>query len=109
MALPAEQLELDVHLSADGVPMVIHDATLDRTSDAQGPVRARERTRCGRCGCAAPVASLPTLAEAAALTHAAGRMLRLEIKADAAGRPTPRWCRAALLCWTPRRCAPAPC
>ena len=40
LALPVEQLELDVHASADGEAVVIHDATLDRTTDAQGPVRA---------------------------------------------------------------------
>lgn len=34
-------LELDVHLSADRVPMVIHDRTLDRTTDATGPVSER--------------------------------------------------------------------
>lgn len=33
-------LELDVHLSADGVPVVIHDPTLDRTTNASGPVSA---------------------------------------------------------------------
>ena len=41
LVLPAEQLELDVHLSADGAVVVIHDATLDRTTDSTGPVRAR--------------------------------------------------------------------
>lgn len=34
-------LELDVHLSADRVPMVIHDRTLDRTTDATGLVSDR--------------------------------------------------------------------
>ncbi len=34
-------LELDLHLSADRVPMVVHDATLDRTTDGTGPVAAR--------------------------------------------------------------------
>ena len=34
----ADGLELDVHLSADGVPVVIHDDTLDRTTSASGPV-----------------------------------------------------------------------
>lgn len=34
-------LELDVHLSADRVPMVIHDRTLDRTTDASGLVSER--------------------------------------------------------------------
>lgn len=38
LASGADGLELDVHLSADGVPVVHHDATLDRTTDAAGPV-----------------------------------------------------------------------
>jgi len=33
-------LELDVQLSADGVPVVIHDGTVDRTTDGTGRVRA---------------------------------------------------------------------
>lgn len=36
----AEALELDVHLSADGVPVVHHDATLDRTTSGRGLVAA---------------------------------------------------------------------
>ena len=40
MAAGADGLELDVHLSADGSVVVIHDATLERTSDANGPVAA---------------------------------------------------------------------
>jgi glycerophosphoryl diester phosphodiesterase len=38
LAAGAECLELDVHCSADGVPVVIHDPTLDRTTDATGAV-----------------------------------------------------------------------
>ncbi len=34
----ADAVELDVRLSADGVPVVLHDATLDRTTDGRGPV-----------------------------------------------------------------------
>ena len=37
----SDGIECDVHLSRDGVPVVIHDATLDRTTDASGPVSAR--------------------------------------------------------------------
>lgn len=91
LALPAEQLELDVHLSADGIPVVIHDATLDRTTDATGPVGARSLAALqgevrlkGTGG-----EGVPSLAEAVAMTAAAGRILRLEIKADATGRPYP--------------------
>ena len=41
MAAGADGLELDVHLSADGVPVVCHDETLDRTTGGHGPVAAR--------------------------------------------------------------------
>ena len=40
LALGADGLEIDVQLSADGVPVVIHDRTLDRTTDRTGPVQA---------------------------------------------------------------------
>lgn len=35
----ADGIELDVHLTKDGEVVVIHDETLDRTSDGQGKVR----------------------------------------------------------------------
>jgi glycerophosphoryl diester phosphodiesterase len=41
MAAGADGLELDVHLSSDGIVVVHHDFTLDRTTDASGPVVAR--------------------------------------------------------------------
>jgi glycerophosphoryl diester phosphodiesterase len=44
----ADGLELDVHLSADGVPVVVHDPTLDRTTDATGPVNARSADELAR-------------------------------------------------------------
>jgi glycerophosphoryl diester phosphodiesterase len=34
----ADGIELDIHLSRDGVPVVIHDDTLDRTTNGRGPV-----------------------------------------------------------------------
>jgi glycerophosphoryl diester phosphodiesterase len=34
-------VELDIHLSADGVPVVIHDDDLDRTTNATGPVTSK--------------------------------------------------------------------
>jgi len=97
LALPAEQLELDVHLTADNQVVVMHDPTLDRTTDATGPVRARtlaalREVRLKGTGGEAP----PSLAEAAALTEAAGRTLRLEVKADADGRPYPGIVNACL-------------
>jgi glycerophosphoryl diester phosphodiesterase len=37
----ADALELDVRLTRDGAAVVIHDATLDRTTDRSGPVLAQ--------------------------------------------------------------------
>ena len=41
MAAGADGLELDVHLSADGIPVVHHDATLERTTSGSGPLASR--------------------------------------------------------------------
>lgn len=48
MAAGADGLELDVHLSADGVVIVHHDPTLDRTTDASGPVRSKTAAELAR-------------------------------------------------------------
>src|ERR1051326_4789101 len=44
----ADGFELDVHLSADGVPVVFHDEMLDRTTNATGPVVARTAAELAR-------------------------------------------------------------
>jgi glycerophosphoryl diester phosphodiesterase len=41
LALGADGLELDVHLSCDGVAVVHHDARLERTTNLAGPIAAR--------------------------------------------------------------------
>jgi len=41
VALGVDALECDVHLSRDDEVVVIHDATLDRTTDAVGPIGAK--------------------------------------------------------------------
>ena len=40
-AAGASGIELDVHLTRDGVAVVIHDETLERTTSGQGPVNRR--------------------------------------------------------------------
>jgi glycerophosphoryl diester phosphodiesterase len=40
-AAGADGLEFDVHLAADGVVVVCHDDTLERTTNATGPLRTR--------------------------------------------------------------------
>jgi glycerophosphoryl diester phosphodiesterase len=42
MKLAVEQVEFDVHPTRDGKLVVIHDDTLDRTTDGKGPVAAQD-------------------------------------------------------------------
>jgi glycerophosphoryl diester phosphodiesterase len=47
LAAGADGLELDVHLSSDGIVVVHHDETLDRTTNATGPLVARTAAELG--------------------------------------------------------------
>jgi glycerophosphoryl diester phosphodiesterase len=84
----ADALECDVHLSADGVPVVIHDADLDRTTDGAGLVAHRSwRTLAGLdaggwFGAAFAGEPLPRLADVLELTGRARPVpwLYVEIK-----------------------------
>lgn len=44
----ADMAEMDVQLSADGVPVLMHDVTVDRTTDGQGPVADLSREKIQR-------------------------------------------------------------
>jgi glycerophosphoryl diester phosphodiesterase len=99
--LGADAIELDVQLSADGVPMVIHDQTVDRTTNGHGAVATLACRDLRRLDAGAWFSSrfkgerIPTLEET--LEFAGGRCgLNVEIKeppaagrkaAGAAGRP----------------------
>lgn len=48
IAAGADGLELDVHLSRDGVPVVHHDPDLDRCTDATGPIDAHTAAELAR-------------------------------------------------------------
>ena len=56
LALGADGLELDVHLSRDGAVVVHHDRMLDRTTPLRGPIADRTADELQR-------ADVPTLAE----------------------------------------------
>jgi glycerophosphoryl diester phosphodiesterase len=88
--LAVEQAECDVHMTADGEVVVMHDATLDRMTDTPGPVVARSaaqfaRTRVRGTDGEAP----PTLAEYLAILGASPVAPRIEIKGDAQRLPYP--------------------
>lgn len=61
----ANALECDTRVTADGVPVVIHDSTLDRTTNGQGPVEAVDLARLKQLD-AGRGERVPTLAEALA-------------------------------------------
>lgn len=97
--LGVDVLEMDLHLSRDGVPVVIHDPTLDRTTDARGAVIDRTATELGKVDAGARFSKdggrttpyhglgigVPTLEEV--LTAHPAMPLILEIKAPAAAAP----------------------
>jgi len=94
LALGADFLELDVHLTRDGEVVVIHDATLDRTTTGTGPVRDRTLAELGALrlkdrGGAVLEERIPTLDQAVALAAAGKRQMLLEIKTDERGRRYP--------------------
>lgn len=75
LAIPAcDGLEFDVHAAADGVPVVIHDDTLDRVQGVPGRVDRLSAERLGQHG-------VPTLEEVlAAIPRRA--FLDVELKGD---------------------------
>lgn len=96
LAAGADGLELDVHLSADGVVVVCHDDTLERTTAGTGPVRLRtaEELAAVDAGCrfrdaggdfpfAGRGIGVPTLREV--LERYPGIPLIVEMKVDSAG------------------------
>jgi len=94
LALGVDYLELDVHLSRDGEVMVIHDATLERTTTGSGPVRERTAAELGALrlkdrGGAVTAEPVPTLDQVVALAASGKRQMLLEIKTDAQRRRYP--------------------
>jgi len=94
LALGADLVETDVHLTADGEVVVLHDPTLDRTTSAQGAVRDLTRDQIAQARLKAadgglttePVPSLAALLDVIQPSRAA---LLLEIKTDAGRRRYP--------------------
>lgn len=88
--LGADGVELDVHLSADGVPVVIHDFAVDATTDGTGqvadlPLAALKELDAGSWF--SPTFSgerIPTLDE---VFEAVGRRLLIDVELKVRGHP----------------------
>lgn len=92
----ADGIEFDVRLSRDGVPVVIHDASLKRTAQMDclvGDLDASELQGCDVSSWFRPAQSenkqfagtVPTLAEVFHLFRQTNALLYLEMKSDAGG------------------------
>jgi glycerophosphoryl diester phosphodiesterase len=88
--MPVEGAEFDVHLTREGELLVIHDPTLDRTTDHTGPVAdlpagaRRDVLLRGSEG-----EHIPTLDEVLDVLAPTGLELHVELKADPTGKPYP--------------------
>lgn len=89
----ADAVEIDVHLSADGIPVLIHDDSVDRTTDGHGPVASLTLAELRRLDASARSRfetfrgeKVPTLAEVLELTRARA-LLVIEIKPPGIEQP----------------------
>lgn len=95
-AVGARWVECDVRLTADAVPVLLHDPTLERTTDGRGPLTAVRSADAARLDAGAwfgPTFAgegVPTLAQTLNLAEAVGLGLNVELKAEgnAAARAT---------------------
>ncbi len=77
----ADAVEIDIRLSVDGVPMVMHDATVDRTTNGTGAVKDLTAAQlaalnaCAKAGKQWAPCPLPSLAGALAASRGRGGML----------------------------------
>jgi len=86
----ADLIELDVQLTRDGHPVIIHDATVERTTDGQGPVVGLTLAEMRRLSAGYPARfgtgyagqRVPTLAEVLGFLRGRCRVM-IEIKAEA--------------------------
>lgn len=92
LTLGFDVIELDVRLSRDGIPVLLHDATLDRTTSAAGPATALIAAELANLDAGSwhhpgfADESVPTLAEALDLIDGAARV-NIDVKTDAAAPP----------------------
>ena len=95
IALGADFIEMDVHLTKDGIPVVIHDPTLDRTTDGKGAVSSFALAELQTFNAAAKFSGttdkqvVPILAQVLELAKPTSVKLEIEIKVDANGKRYP--------------------
>ncbi len=86
--LGTEMIECDVNMTRDGELVMIHDWTLDRTTDGSGPVRALTLDEVGRLDAGSWLGPeftglrVPTTADTIELAREAGILMCFEVKGE---------------------------
>lgn len=78
--LPVEQIEFDVQMSKDGIPVIFHDATLDRVTDGTGPLANKTLSELKALSIFKNGGPIMTLAEGLDILAPSHLTLRCEIK-----------------------------
>lgn len=87
-----DYLQADVHLTQDGIPVIIHDATLERTCEHVGPVSAYTFTQLLIVNCALSKSygeRISKLVDLLDLARYSNSGLEIEIHVGADGKPYP--------------------
>lgn len=87
LTLPVEAVEFDVHLSASGELLVIHDATLDRTTERTGLLADLAEGEYRSVILKGTNERIPTLNEVLEIYAPSNLVLHVELKADHNRRP----------------------
>jgi glycerophosphoryl diester phosphodiesterase len=99
----ARMVEIDVRLSSDGIPILLHDDTLDRTTGAHGPADQWTAEALGALDAGFWKADrffgepIPALSEVILLCTDLGLMLNIEIKPNPGQDEQTAWAIADLL------------
>jgi glycerophosphoryl diester phosphodiesterase len=107
--LGAPSIELDIHETRDGELVVMHDTTVDRTTDGKGAIAeltlsALRRLDCGRWkGESFAGERVPTLEEVLAFVAPRNVRLNVEVKAFVPGSGAPRRLAELLRQYSPAR------
>jgi len=89
LSMPVEAIEFDVHLTDAGELVVIHDPTLDRTTEGTGPVRLLPPEARREIRLKGSAEKIPTLADVLTVLASSDRKLHIELKANEIGDPYP--------------------
>ncbi|NNG35363.1 glycerophosphodiester phosphodiesterase family protein [Nakamurella aerolata] len=84
IAAGADMVEIDVRLTADGAPMLLHDDTLERIWGREEPIEELTRAQVRKLPSVAGQ-RIPDLAEVVELADGAGAQLMVDLPREAAG------------------------